>query len=379
MAYAAQWWLVHRLTEEPIWLGIVGTAHFLPVFLFSFVAGAVADRFPKRALLVATQSTAAVLALILAILTFAEVITVYHIVVLALLLGTVFALDMPTRQSFVIEMVGQEDVLNAVALNSSIFNGARVVGPAIAGVVIAASSEAVCFLVNSISFLAVITGLLLMRLHPLPRPKRRAIHHEIAEGFRFVRQTIVVQRFLLAAGISSIFGMSYQILLPVFADTILGQGPRGYGVLVGSLGLGAVAGALRLAGRTSTGGSGRRVATGMGLFGLALFSFSFSRIYILSAALLVVAGAAMITQLATTNTFLQRTSPDSIRGRVLSMYIFIFVGMAPIGTFLAGALAQRIGAPWAIRIGGAVCMAGALWFAGRLRQVREPVPSIGTS
>jgi MFS family permease len=210
-----------------------------------------------------------------------------------------------------------------------------------------------------------------MRLRPLPAPKRRAIHHEIAEGFRFVRRTVVVQRFLLAAGISSIFGMSYQILLPVFADTILGQGPRGYGVLVGALGLGAVVGALRLAGRTGTGGSGRRVAVGMGLFGLALFSFSFSRTFILSAGLLVIAGAAMITQLATTNTFLQRTSPDSIRGRVLSMYIFIFVGMAPIGTFLAGALAQRIGAPWAIRIGGAICMAGALWFAGRLRRFRE--------
>jgi MFS family permease len=309
------------------------------------------------------------LALTLAFLTFTDLVTVYHIIVMAFLLGTVFSLDMPTRQSFVIEMVGTEDLQNAVALNSSIFNGARVLGPAVAGLVIAGTGEAVCFLINGLSFVPVIVGLTLMRLPATPRRERRPLHHELTDGFRFVRSSRRVRTILQAAAIVSVFGMSYQILLPVFADEVLGQGPRAYGMLMGALGLGAVLGALRLAGRRGTDGSGKRIVLGMAVFGASLFCFSFSRIYPLSWFLLLVAGSALITQLATTNALLQHASPDEIRGRVLSMYTFTLVGLAPIGTFVAGVIAQRISAPWAMRVAGIVCVTGAVWVFSRLRSM----------
>jgi MFS family permease len=375
MQSAAQWWLVHRMTHEPIWLGIVGTATFLPVFLFSFLGGVVADRVPKRTMLVATQISSMVLALVLSALTFAHVVTVTHIIVVAFLLGTVNAFDMPVRQAFVIELVGGEDLMNAIALNSSIFNGARVLGPAIAGLLIAGTGEAVCFLLNGISFLPVIAGFLLMRLPP-PTPRaRQPIAHELAEGFRFVRRTPRVRIILQAVAVASIFGMSFTILLPVFADKILGQGARGYGLLMGAVGLGAVAGALRLAGRTGTRGTARLITTGMGLFGISLIAMALSRQFYLSMAILMVVGAAMITQLATTNTYLQRTTPNELRGRVLSIYSFVLVGLAPIGSFLAGALAQRLGAPWAVGIGGGICLAGAGIFGWRNRRGITPAPA----
>jgi MFS family permease len=375
MQSAAQWWLVHRLTDQPIWLGIVGTATFLPVFLFSFLGGVMADRLPKRRLIVATQTAAMLLALGLAILTFSGAVRVGHILVFAFLLGTVNAIDMPARQAFVIELVGDEDLMNAVALNSSIFNGARVIGPAIAGLLIAGVGEAVCFLLNGLSFLPVIAGLLAMRLPAhLGRPLR-SIRQEIAEGFAFVRQTPRVRAVLTAVAVASIFGMSFTVLLPVFADGILHQGPRGFGILMGAIGMGAVLGALRLAGRTDTRGSSRRIGFGMGAFGAALVGFSFSRDFLLSSVLLLVAGAAMITQLATTNTYLQRTTPDGIRGRVLSIYTFVLVGLAPIGTFSAGAAAQHLGAPWAVRLGGLFCILGALGFARRIPGLRSAAPT----
>jgi len=378
MQSATQWWLVHRLTHEPIWLGIVGTATFLPAFLLSFVAGVVADRVPKRSMIVATQVTAACLALSLSALTFTGAVRVGHIVAFAFLLGTVNAFDMPTRQAFVIEMVGGEDLMNAIALNSSIFNAARVIGPALAGFLIASTGEAICFLLNGLSFLPVIAGLLLMRLPPVRKREARPVWHELAEGFRFVGRSPRVRTVLEAVAISSIFGMSFTILLPVFADQILRTGPRGYGLLMGAVGVGAVTGALRLAGRTSTRGSGRLVALGMGLLGVSLLAFSLSRTFILSEILLLAVGGSMITQLATTNTLLQRTSPDEIRGRVLSMYTFVLVGLAPIGSLLLGALAQHLGAPWAVRIGGMICLAGSIWFAWQIPRVRAAVRATGT-
>ncbi|MDM7914173.1 MAG: MFS transporter, partial [Candidatus Eisenbacteria bacterium] len=366
MQGAAQWWLVHRLTSEPIWLGIVGAAAFLPVFLFSFLAGVVADRVPKRRLLVATQFSAMTLALVLSALTFSDVVTVYHVAVIAFCLGIVNAFDMPARQAFVIEMVGEDDLFNAIALNSSVFNAARVVGPAVAGLVIAATGEAVCFLVNGLSFLPVIAGLLAMRLEkPRARPHRPVLH-ELSEGFSFVLRTVRVRAVLLAVAISSIFGMSFTILLPVFADEILHQGARGYGLLMGAFGVGAVTSALRLAARSSTRGSARLITIGLGLFGTSLILLSFSRVFALSLVILVLTGGAMITQLATTNTYLQRVSPDAIRGRVLSIYSFTLVGVAPIGSFLAGFVAQHFGAPWSVRLGGIACLVGAGWFASRI-------------
>ncbi len=370
MQGAAQGWLVHRLTHEPFWLGLAGTAMFLPVFLFSFLGGVAADRLPKRTLIIASQSVALCLALILSILTFTNTVTVYHILVIAFLLGTVNAFDMPARQAFVIEMVGGDDLINAVALNSSVFNAARVVGPAIAGLLIATTGEAVCFLLNGISFIPVIIGLLAMRLPPHPRRAHRPVLQELREGFRFVIRTPRVRTLLQGVAVTSIFGMSFTVLLPVFAENVLGRGARAYGLLMGAVGLGAVTGALRLAGRTSTKGSGRIVTVGMIVFGLGLLFFSYSRNYLLSELLLFFVGGSMITQLATTNTLLQRTAPDAIRGRVLSAYTFVLVGLAPIGTFLYGLVAQKIGAPWAVRIGAVICLAGAAWFATRIPLLR---------
>ncbi len=370
MQSAAQWWLVHRLTHEPIWLGIVGTATFLPVFLFTFLGGVVADRVPKRRLLVATQTASMCLAIGLSILTFTGAVRVGWIIAFAFVLGTVNAFDMPARQAFVIEMVGAEDLLNAVALNSSIFNAARVLGPALAGIVIAGTGEATCFLLNGISFLPVIGGLLMMRLPGwIPRTPRPVLH-ELSEGFRYVRATVRVRAILQAVAISSVFGMSFTIMLPIFADKILGTGARGYGFLMGAVGVGAVVTALRLAGRQSTRGSGRLVAAGMSVFAISLIAFSMSRNFLLSAGLLLVAGGGMITQLATTNTYLQTTTPRELRGRVLSIYSFVLVGLAPIGSFLVGWIAQHIGAPWAVRIGGAATMAGALLFMAQIPKLR---------
>jgi MFS family permease len=371
MQSAAQGWLVHRLTHEPIWLGLAGTATFLPVFLFSFLGGVAADRLPKRRLIIATQCVALSLALILAVLTFTHTVTVYHILVIAFLLGTVNAFDMPARQSFVIEMVGGDDLINAVALNSSVFNAAKVVGPAVAGLLIATTGESVCFLLNGLSFIPVIIGLLAMRLPPHPRRDHRPVWHELREGFRFVIRTPRIRTLLEGVAITSIFGMSFSVLLPVFAEGVLGRGARTFGLLMGAVGLGAVVAALRLAGRTTTKGSGRLVAIGMTIFGAALFGFSYSRSFLLSELLLFFVGGAMITQLATTNTLLQRSAPDAIRGRVLSAYTFVLVGLAPIGTFLYGLVAQKIGGPWAVRIGGVICLAGAAWFSTRIPQLRS--------
>ncbi len=370
MQSAAQGWLVHRLTHEPIWLGLTGTATFLPVFLFSFLGGVAADRLPKRTLIIATQCVALSLALVLSILTFTNTVTVYHILVIAFLLGTVNAFDMPARQSFVFEMVGDDDLINAVALNSSVFNTARVVGPAVAGLLIATTGEGVCFLLNGLSFIPVIIGLLAMRLPPHPSRTHRPVMQELREGFGFVLRTPRVRTLLQAVAVTSIFGMSFTVLLPVFAENVLGRGAGAYGLLMGAVGLGAVTGALRLAGRTSTKGSGRLIAIGMTVFGLALFCFSYSKSFPLSELLLFFVGGAMITQLATTNTLLQRTAPDAIRGRVLSAYTFVLVGLAPIGTFLYGLVAQKIGGPWAVRIGGVICLAGAAWFSTRIPLLR---------
>lgn len=375
MQSAAQWWLVHRLTHEPIWLGIVGTATFLPVFLFTFLGGVVADRAPKRTMLVVTQISAMVLALVLSILTHTGAVTVTHIIILAFLLGTVNAFDMPIRQSFVVELVGDGDLMNAIALNSSVFNAARVIGPAVAGLLIASTGEALCFFLNGVSFVPVIIGFLMMRLAPTERRRPKPVLHELAEGFRFVTRTERVRRILLAVGISSVFGMSFTVLLPVFADKILGAGARGYGLLMGAVGVGAVTGALRLAGRTSTHGTARLITGGMALFGLALLGVAVSRQFVLSMAFLAIVGAAMITQLATTNTYLQRTTPNELRGRVLSIYSFVLVGLAPVGSFLAGALAQRFGGPWAVGLGGGACLVGAAIFAMQNRRGITPAPA----
>jgi len=371
MQMIAQSWLVYRLTGSSLLLGTVGFVGQIPVFLLAPVAGIVADRFPRHRIVIATQTASMFLAFILAGLTLAGIVQVWHIMVLAALLGVVNAFDVPARQAFLVEMVGKEDLMNAIALNSSMFNGARMVGPAVAGIFVAAVGEGWCFFANAVSYIAVIAGLLLMKLQP-PRARGYAgsALEDIAEGFRFVRRTSPIRALLLMVGVVSMVAMPYTVLMPVFADTILHGGARGLGLLMGAVGVGALAGALTLASRAGVTGLGRWVALASAGFGASLISFSLSRAFWLSMPLLVASGFAMMLQMGASNTLIQAMVPDRLRGRVMSVYSMMFMGMAPIGALLAGAVAHRIGAPVTVTIGGIVCLVSSGIFSLRLPGLR---------
>ncbi len=312
-----------------------------------------------------------VLAFILAGITLAGVVEVWHIFVLAALIGTVNALDIPTRQSFIVEMVGQRDLINAIALNSSMVNGARIAGPAVAGVLVATVGEGWCFMANAVSYLAVIAGLLAMNV------RRRTIHAphlsaaaRIVEGFQFVLRTPPIRALLLLLGLVSLMGMPYSVLMPVFADEILSGGARELGLLTGATGVGAVIGAISLAMRRGIFGLARVVAAAAAGFGVFLILFSLSKSFWLSVAILVPSGFCMMVEMAASNTLIQAMSPDALRGRVMAVYSMMFMGMAPFGALLAGFLAERIGAPNTVALGGLVCIAGACVFALRLSSLR---------
>jgi MFS family permease len=371
MQQVAEAWLIYRLTGSAALLGVAGFASQIPVFLLATIGGTVADRSNRHRILVITQTTSMVLPLILAALVFTGHVRVWHVFTLAATLGVVNAFDVPARQSFVVEMVGKEDLVNAIALNSSIVNGARTVGPAVAGVLLAAVGEGWCFLLNGLSYIAVITGLLLMKLPARAKAARPAasLAHSV-EGFRFIRRTTPIRDLLLLVGLVSFAGMSYSVLMPIFADSILRGGPRGLGLLMASAGLGSLCGALIIASRSTTRGLGRIVAVSALVFGVSLGLFAMSRVFWLSAALLLVVGMSMITQAASTNTLIQSMVPDALRGRVMAVYAMMFMGMSPIGALVQGALAERIGAPYTLAIGGCICVAGAIAFNIRLPALR---------
>jgi MFS family permease len=371
MQSVAQSWLVYRLTGSAVLLGAVGFASQIPVFLLSPVGGVVADRYPRRAILLATQGAMMLLAFALAALTLAQRITVPEIVALAALLGVANGFDVPARQSFLVELVPREDLLNAIALNSSMFNGARIVGPAIAGVLVAAVGEGWCFLANAVSYLAVIAGLLTLRGTRAAPAAHAGALAEIAEGFRFVAATPPIRSLLLLIGVVSLTGVPYVVLMPVVAGDVLHAGSGALGLLMGASGLGALAGALTLARRTTVRGLGNWVANAAFAFGGALVAFSASRRLGLSIALLVPVGYAMMLQMSSSNTLIQSMVPDRLRGRVMSVYSMMFLGMAPFGAMFAGAVAERIGAPWAIAIGGAASVAAALVFRRELPRLRD--------
>ena len=371
MQTVAESWLVYRLTGSAALLGVAGFASQIPVFLLATIGGTVADRYNRHWILVITQTTAMVLPLILAALVFSGRVQVWHVFTLAATLGVVNAFDVPARQSFVVEMVGRDDLVNAIALNSSIFNGARTVGPAVAGLLLAAVGEGWCFLLNGLSYIAVITGLLLMKLPA----RQQALHPHAAladtiEGFRFVLRTAPVRDLLLMIGLVSFAGMPYSVLMPIFADSILHGGPKGLGLLMASAGFGSLCGALFLASRSTIRGLGRIVAASALMFGVALMLFALSRVFWLSAALLLAVGMSMITQAASTNTLIQSMVPDALRGRVMAVYAMMLMGMSPMGALVEGALAERIGAPYTVVIGGCVCVAGAIAFGIRLPALR---------
>jgi MFS family permease len=377
MQSVAQSWLVYRLTGSTVLLGVVGFCGQIPVFLLAPIGGTVADRVNRHRILVATQTAAMLLASLLAALTLTHRIEVWHLFALAALLGLVNAFDIPARQAFVVDMVGREDLINAIALNSSMFNGARIVGPAIAGILVATIGEGWCFFSNAVSYIAVITCLLLMKLTAQRRvPLPGSALASIIEGFRYVKRTGPVRALLLLLGLVSLMGMPYAVLMPIFADRILHGGPRGLGLLMGASGIGALAGALSLAARNGTRGLGRWVAFSCAGFGISIILFSLSKSFWLSAVLLVPAGFSMMIQMASSNTLVQSMVPNNLRGRVMAVYSMMFMGMAPIGALLAGALAGRLGAPTTVMIGGAVCIAGSMAFGLRLPALRPEARQI---
>jgi len=372
MQQIAQSWLVYRLTQSAALLGLVSFAGQIPVFLFAPIGGAVADRVSRHRIVVLTQTTAMVLAFILAALTLSGAIRVWHLFVLTTLLGFVNAFDIPARQAFMVDMVGRDDLMNAIALNSSMVNGARVVGPAIAGGVIATVGEGWCFFINGVSYIAVIIGLLLMRLEHVRRVTRSggSALADIADGFRFVGRTAPVRALLILLGVVSVTAMPYLVLMPVFADEILHGGVAALGLLTGASGVGALAGALSLAVRRGFKGLGTWVAMSTFAFGVALALFAWSRTFWLSAALLVPVGAAMMVQMAASNTLIQAMVPDHLRGRVMAVYSMMFMGMAPFGALFAGWMAERIGAPRTVAIGAAVSIVAAIVFRLQLPAIR---------
>ncbi|MBX3207883.1 MAG: MFS transporter [Labilithrix sp.] len=364
MQSVAESWLVYRLTGSAALLGLIGFCNQIPVFFLAPVGGALADRRPRRSILVATQTSAMTLAFVLAALTLTHRITVVHLFVLATLLGVVNAIDHPTRQSFVVELVDKENQMNAIALNSSIMNAARVIGPALAGLLVAAVGEGWCFFLNGLSFVAVIGGLLAMRAlpPPPPRPEQSPLGH-VVEGFRFVLGNAPIRASMLLLGTASLCGTPYLVLMPIFAERILGGGARTLGILMGASGIGALTSALLLARRRQLKGLLRRwIVPGSVCFGGALIAFAWSRSFPLSCVLLVATGASMMMQMAATNTLIQAMSPDALRGRVMAVYAMMFMGVAPIGALVAGLVATKIGAPATLTLGGIACTLAGLGF-----------------
>jgi MFS family permease len=371
MDTVAESWLVYRLTGSALLLGTVAFCSQIPVFLFAPIGGIVADRYNRHRIIVTTQALSMVVAFILAILTLTHRVQVWHIMVLAAAGGVINAFDIPARQAFLIDMVGREDLLNAIALNSSMFNGARIIGPAVAGMVVAAVGEGWCFMANSLSYIAVITGLLMMKLEKREeRVRETSPLQDVVEGFRFVKNTGPIRAILLLLGLISLVGMPYAVLMPVFAAQILHGGAKALGILMCATGVGALAGAASLAARVGVKGLAKLIAVAAGGFGCALIAFSFSRIFWLSAVLLVPVGFCMMVQMASSNTLVQSMVPDTMRGRVMSVYSMMFMGMAPFGAFFAGAIAHRIGAPYTVALGGLACIASGTLFAMNLPKIR---------
>ncbi|HEY4945879.1 MAG TPA: MFS transporter [Candidatus Limnocylindrales bacterium] len=380
MQSLAQAWLILLLTHDPLWLGFVAAIQFLPVLVFGLFGGVIADVLPKRKTIIGTQAASMILALVLAALTFANVVQVWQILILAALLGVVNAVDMPTRQAFVVEMVGREDVTNAVGLNSAMFNAARIVGPAIGGLLIGALGVTACFFLNGVSFIAVIVGLLMMReadLLPTVRLARptsvRGVADNLAEGLRYVRATPVVLLAVVLVGLVSTFAMNFNVVAPALAQNVLGVGATGLGFLMAAMGLGSLTAALLVASLDRP----RPGIIVVGAFGLGALEVILGGIRSYPVALIAMfgAGAAAIAMMVSANTSIQLAVPDRLRGRVMSVYTTVFAGSTPIGAPAIGWLASAFSTEVALIVGGGIAVVGALvawaWMArGGLTRTR---------
>jgi len=371
MQSVAQSWLVWRLTRSSELLGLVNFLGQVPVFLFGIWAGSIADRHPRRRLVLLTQTNAIVQATLLAALTLTGVVRPWHVVVLAAMLGMTYAFEIPARQALLADLAG-EDMSNAIALNSSIVNAARVVGPALAGLVVAEVGEGWAFALNAISFAGTYWALLVMRPPPQPLAtgSRRA---HLLEGLAYAGRTAHVRSLLALLGVSSLFAIPYQTLLPVFSAQVLGGGARLYGLLLACAGAGALAGAVTLLVRKGLRGLGRRVGLGATLLGAGVITFALSRSVWLSSAALAVVGYGFITQMAGTMTLLQGLAPKDMRGRVMGLFSTLFVGVSPFGALAAGLSASRFGAPATLAVGGAVVVAASGVFHLALPRLRRTV------
>lgn len=368
-------WLVYRLTGSALMLGVVGFATQIATFVLSPFAGVMADRWNRHRIIIITQSLYMIQALTLAFLVLTNRITVWEIIALGMFAGFVSGFDIPTRQAFVVQMVEDKGLLgNAIALNSSMFNAARLVGPAVAGALIASVGEGLCFLINGLSYVAVIIALLAMRVAPSNNAvKREHVIGELRSGFGYTFGFPPIRAIILILALMSLVGMPYTVLMPVFATKILKGGPGILGLLTSASGVGAFVGAMFLASRKSVLGLGKWIPIAAVMFGLGLVAFSFSTVLWLSLLILVIIGFAMISNMAACNTILQTVVEDEKRGRVMSFYTMAFMGMAPFGSLLAGALAGRIGAPYTVMLGGVLAILGGLVFATKLPSLRDLV------
>ena len=378
MQQIAMSWLVYRLTGSALLLGVVSFSSQIPVFLLASIAGVYVDRWNRHRMLVATQTLSMIQALALAFLTIYGAIQVWQIIALSIAIGVINAFDMPTRQSFIVQIVDQaEDLGNAIALNSFMFNGARLIGPAVAGILIGFLGEGVCFLINGLSYVGIIIALLAIKV-----PKRKKAEHRsrlwqgLKEGYSYAFGFAPTRYILLQLGLMSFMGMAYSVLMPIFAKDILHGGPQTLGFLMAASGIGALTGSVYLASRQSILGLGRLIAFASFIFGVGIIAFSLSKILIVSLSMMFVTGFGMIVQIASSNTILQSIVEEDKRGRLMSIYTTAIIGMAPIGNLFAGALASRIGAPETLILSGLSCIIGSLFFVMKLPHIRKKVRPI---
>ena len=378
MQQVAMIWLVYRLTNSTFLLGLIGFCSQIPSCFLAPLAGVFTDRWNLHRTILATQSLAMLQAAILVVLTLTGVVAVGHVILLSIFMGIINAFDIPARQAFLIQMVeGREGLAGAIGLNSSMFNAARLVGPAIAGFLIAAVGEATCFLFNALSYVAVLAALLAMRLPPrAPSKPSQHVFHELKEGVRYAFGFAPIRDILLLLTVVNLAAMPLTVLLPVFATAGLNGGADTLGLLTAAIGMGALTGALLLASRKTVLGLGRQIAWASGAFGLSLIAFSFSSVLWLSLLLLMSTGLALMLETAASNTVLQTIVDDDKRGRVMSFYTLAFLGVAPLGSLAAGSLASHIGAPRVVQLGGALCVVASLLFACRLPALRKLVRPI---
>ena len=375
MTRIATSWLVYRLTGSALLLGTVSFAGQIPTFLFAPFAGVWVDRLDRRQVLVWTQTLSMVQSFALAALTLSHHIAIHWILALSVMQGIVNAFDMPGRQAFMVKMVeDRRDLSNAIAINSSMVNVARLIGPSLAGMLIAVTSEGWCFLIDGISYIAVIASLLMMRLHaPVMERRTTSTLTELKAGWTYVSEFVPVRTILLLFAVISLMGMPFVVLMPIFAARVLHGGPHTLGFLMGAMGVGALVSALSLAARKSVLGLVRMIPIAAAVFGLGLIGFGLSRVFWLSMIMVLIAGMGMMQGMAGSNTIIQTIVSEDKRGRVMSYYTMAFVGMAPFGSLLAGTLAHAVGAPWTVIANGSAVLLGAAWFATQLPAVRGEI------